>query len=389
MQSFYFDNNSTTPLLPEVLEAMHLASQEAYANPASQHAAGRKARAVLESAREEVGRLLGAKLGHHGDRILFTSGGTEANHLAVRGLCTGEPKRVLVSTVEHPSTLGAAEHLARRGWHVQKLPVESTGLLPIEELEARLRAPAHLVSILLGQNETGVIQPLKDFAHLCRERGVLLHTDAVQAVGKIDVSFRELGVHSLSAAAHKFHGPLGIGVLIVEHDVPLEPIFRGGFQQAGLRPGTESVVLAVGLRKALEVWASDRQRAARVAALRDRFEQHLLAGAASGEPPVPVRLIAASSPRLPQTSSISFVGLDRQALVMAFDLAGICCSTGSACASGSSTPSTTLTAMGLPSEVIQGAVRFSFSHLNTAEEVDAATARILHICRDLWRKKKR
>jgi cysteine desulfurase len=235
---------------------------------------------------------------------------------------------------------------------------------------------------MLANNETGVLQPIHEIAVLCHDAKTLLHTDATQAVGKIPVHFRDLGVHALTATAHKFHGPLGVGVLILRHGVPLTSSLHGGFQQASLRPGTESVALAVGMQTALEAWyrqATDRFE--RMTVLRDRFECTIL----GGDPNAVV--IAAAAPRLPHTSNIAFVGLDRQALVMALDLAGVAWSTGSACASGSSEPSPTLVAMGLPEEQISSSIRFSLGATTTAEDIDEAARRILNVCNQLRRQK--
>jgi cysteine desulfurase len=235
---------------------------------------------------------------------------------------------------------------------------------------------------MLGQNETGVLQPVAELAAICARSRVPLHTDACQVVGKLPVDFRGLGVDTLSAAAHKFHGPLGIGALVVRHGVTLRPQLFGGVQQEGLRPGTEPVALAVGMCSALELWNTQREkRAARLRRLRDRFEAAIVAGWPSAE------VIGRRSKRLPHTSNIAFVGLDRQALFMSLDQAGVACSTGSACASGSSEPSPALVAMGLPPAVWGAALRFSFGALTTEAEVDEAARRILRCCNDLGRKK--
>ncbi len=263
---------------------------------------------------------------------------------------------------------------------VEILLANSDGLVLAEALADLLRPDTRLVSIMLANNETGVLQPVREIAAVCRAAGVLIHTDAVQAVGKIPVHFRELGVDALTATAHKFHGPLGIGVLIVRHGVTLEPALHGGFQQASLRPGTESVALAIGMQTALEAWRRESDaRRQRMTELRDNLERQLLAG----DPRAVV--IGAAAPRLPHTSNIAFVGVDRQALVMALDLAGVACSTGSACASGSSEPSPALVAMGLPEEQISSSVRFSLGATTTPADIDEAARRILMVCNHLRR----
>jgi len=231
---------------------------------------------------------------------------------------------------------------------------------------------------MLANNETGVIQPITEVARICRERGALAHTDAVQAVGKIPVNFRELGVDAMTVAPHKFHGPLGIGALVLRHGVKLQPQMFGGFQQGGMRPGTENVALAVGFHAALKLAADELPvRAARMNTLRDELEKNLRAEI------LEMVVIGEQARRLPNTSCVSFPGLDRQALVIALDLAGVACSTGSACASGSSEPSPTLVAMGLPKPVIEGALRFSVGAFTTAEEVAEAGRRILKTVKHL------
>ena len=385
-ESIYLDHNSTTPIDPRVVEAMTRAWRDGGANPASQHGPGRRARRMLEEAREGIAELLGAKTGGmDADRVIFTSGGTEANNLAIHGLLPpagtkpGPGESLIISAMEHPSIAGVAEQLRREDHVVDILPVRSDGVVEFQ-VPARQepRPPVALVSVMLANNETGVIQPIKAIADDAREAGALAHTDAVQAVGKIPVHFRELGVDAMTVAPHKFHGPLGVGALVLKHGVKLKPQQFGGFQQEGLRPGTENVALAVGFYEALKIATTDLpQRAARMQALRDDLERQILAE-------IPDALVVGqASPRLPNTSCIAFPGLDRQALVMALDLAGIACSTGSACASGSSEPSPTLFAMGLPKTVIDGAIRLSLGAFTTAEEVADAARRILNTVKHL------
>jgi cysteine desulfurase len=410
--AIYLDHNATAPILPEVAEAVRDAALRYAGNPASQHEVGRAARRALEAARHRIGEFLGAQMsGMHADQIVFTSGGTESNNLALNGLLHVQPRalpggsserrepaalskndprpeagatgrRLVISALEHPSVMRSAERLAARGVQVETIAVNREGTLRIERLEQRLATPTQLVSVMLASNETGVLQPVAEIAAICRASGVLMHTDATQAVGKIPVSFQELGVDALTAAAHKFHGPLGIGVLIVRHGVKLEPSLHGGFQQAALRPGTESVALAIGMQTALELWHREAdQRRDRMAALRDELER----GVRAGYPQAII--IGGDAPRLPNTSNLAFVGLDRQALVMGFDLAGVACSTGSACASGSSEPSPALVAMGLPEEQISSSIRLSLGAMTTAEEVAEAGRRILAVCNRLSREK--
>ncbi len=378
MHAIYLDHNSTTPLAPEAARAMAECQRECFANPASQHQLGRRSRQALEAAREACATILGAQLsGRQPDRVIFTSGGTEANNLALMGLAgvgAGDesPCEAIVSAIEHPSVAGAADALVRRGWTIHRLGVTSAGIVDLEALDRLLHAKTRFVSVMLANNETGVLQPVAEIAARCTALGVPLHTDAAQAIGKVPLDFRALGVAAMTVAAHKFHGPVGIGTLIVREDIELAPQLHGGFQQAGTRPGTEAVALAAGMQAALEAWRHEADvRAARLQMLRDRLEAGL-AEAFEGELVVNAR----QSPRLPNTSNVAFLGLDRQALLMALDQAGVACSTGSACASGSSEPSHVLAAMGSSPEVLAGSLRFSLGATTTAKEIETAIERI-------------
>lgn len=403
----YLDHNATTPVLPEVVEAMRACYEEPYLNPASQHEYGRRARRTLEAARERIAELLGAKTtGIDADQVLFTSGGTEANNLAVRGLLASrmgrlrrdpplsgavdstesrlaESVHLIVSLLEHPSIAALADELASQGVQVDRLTANSDGVLQAAELSKLLRPGTRLLAAMLGQNETGVLQPIAELATTCAKHNVLVHTDAAQVIGKIPVDFRKLGVATMTVAAHKFHGPVGIGALLVRHGVELRPQLVGGFQQASLRPGTEPVALAVGLCRALELWHDEGEaRVARLRQLRDHFEKQILAGWPSAV------VIGRRAERLPQTSNIAFVGLDRQALFMALDQAGVACSTGSACASGSSEASPAHVAMGLEPALAKAALRFSFGATSTVADADEASCRILRCCNNLGRQKR-
>lgn len=381
--SIYLDHNATTPIDPRVVDAIERAWKEGGANPASQHGPGRTARRMLEEAREGIAELLGAKTGGmDADQVIFTSGGTEANNLALFGLAGPPGSRVFVSTGEHPSVLAASDELRRRGWAVQRVRLLPDGVFAVLALRGLLAEGASLVSLLLASNETGIIQPVHEVAAYCRERQTAIHTDAAQAVGKMDVSFRELGVDAMTIAPHKFHGPLGIGALVLRHGAQLQPHMFGGFQQGGLRPGTENVALAVGFHEALRLaWTDAAERQERMRSLRDKLERLLRA-----ELPQVV-VIGERAPRLPNTSCIAFPGVNRQALVMALDMSGVACSTGSACASGSSQPSPTLIAMNLPREVIEGSIRLSFGAFTTTGEVADAARRIINTVKHLQRAK--
>jgi cysteine desulfurase len=285
--------------------------------------------------------------------------------------------------IEHASIQATAQSLKSTGSTLRRLNLSSSGVvLPgqLSELLESHSAEVGVVAVMLANNEVGAIQPVEQCAEMCGRYKVPLHVDAAQAAGKLPISFRSLGAATMAIAAHKFNGPLGIGALIVRGAVQLEPVLFGGFQQEGVRPGTESVALAVGMQTALEIWERERTiRAARLRDLRDQFEGRLLAA-------FPGRVVvnAGSAPRLPNTSNIAFLGLDRQALLMALDLAGVACSTGSACASGSSEPSAVLKAMGCGEDVLRGSLRFSFGAFTTQEEIDEAVDRILSICRSQW-----
>jgi cysteine desulfurase len=403
----YLDHNSTTPISLRVAEAMLECYRAGYLNPSSQHAAGRMARRRLEQSRESLLRLLGANVsGMASDQLLFTSGGTESNNLALTGLMGALPARILVSAIEHPSVLNTAAHLRALGADVKYIPVDSTGRCDLASLESLLQTPTRLVSLMLANNETGILQPVSEASRLCRQAGALFHCDAVQGVGKIPVSFRQLGCDALTFAAHKMNGPRGIGGLLLRHGVTLNPQMHGGFQQGGMRPGTEDVALAVGMLVALEESLesfqirlnsstsplmnmpatsssseTDQTNKSNLAqrelsALRDDFENRLLT-----EVPDCV-VIGRDVERLPLTSCVAFPGLDRQAVVMAADLAGLCISSGSACASGSSQPSHVLLAMGFAEEIVAGAVRVSAGRITTFEELSSAALLIGKIYRD-------
>jgi cysteine desulfurase len=376
----YLDHNATTGLEPEVAAAMSAAALEYPANPASQHQAGRSARRRLETARVDTLRLLGGKTsGMDADRLILTSGGTEANNLALLGLSASKPGGpVFVSAIEHPSVLMTTEPLRQAGHEVRKIPVGTNGQVDLQWLAEHLSPEAALVSVMLANNETGVIQPVSEIAKACRDQNVPMHCDAVQAAGKIEVPFRELDLAAMTIAAHKFNGPLGIGGLVLRHGTPLAPRLFGGFQQASSRPGTESVALAVGLNIAIQRWIEQRAvRSAQLQSWRDSFESAIVDQLAD------VVVVGQESPRLGHVSCLAFLGVDRQALFLALDAAGICCSTGSACASGSSEPSSTLVAMGLSKGVVESALRFSFGITNSPLDGKDSAERIIKCVKNL------
>ncbi len=364
------DANATTRPLPEVIETVARCLQDCPGNPGSRHGLGRKARQVLESSRETIAAILGAQP----EEVLFTSGGTEANNLAIHGLARGPARTILLSPGEHPSNLEACRALAQRGWSLTMLPVDASGRLMSLDSPTVSWPDIGLATVILAHNETGVIQDVSPLAKLCREHAVPLHLDGVQAIGKIPVNFHELGATSLSLGAHKFHGPRGIGALLIRRGTRLTPLLHGGHQEQQRRPGTEPVALIAGMAKALELWQRDEpQRTRHLAALRDRLQTRLTELAA------PVIIHARDVPRLPNTLNIAFPGLDGEALLVALDLEGVCCSLGSTCASGSMEPAPLLLAMGVPAEIAKASVRFSVSVLNTREEIEDAAKRIARV----------
>ncbi len=368
MQPIYLDANATTPLLPAVWEAMRPYLTDHYGNPASAHHAGRRARQGLEDARELVAQLLGA----FPDEVVFTSGATEANNLALFALAGRPPGHIVVSAIEHPSVAEPVAELGRRGFVVDGLGVDATGVARVGDLASLLRGDTRLVALMLANNETGAGQPVAAVAAAAGP--VPVHCDAAQAVGRNPVDFHGLGAATLALSAHKFHGPKGVGALLVRRGVRLPPQTWGGHQQQGRRPGTEPVALAVGLAAALDLAHREMEdRCRRILTLRRRFLDRLRATAG------PVVLSGPDEGGLPHTLNLAFPGCRADALLMNLDLAGIACSTGSACSSGSLLPSPVLRAMGVPEDVLASAMRFSLTHLLTEEEVDEAARRVADV----------
>jgi len=352
----YLDANATTPLDPAVMAAMIPALGEVFGNPSSVHKPGQDARALIDRAREQCGAVLGCDP----REIVFTSGGTEADALAVRG--RGR-RKVVTTAVEHPALLGACAELERAGAEVVLVPVDRSGQLDLGALEAALPG-ADLCSAMAANNETGVLFPLSRIGELCRKHGVPFHTDAVQAAGKMPLRVRDLPVDLLSCSAHKLGGPKGVGLLWVRRGVQLAPLQVGGHQERGRRGGTENVAGIVGLGEALtRAAAALPTQAPRLAALRDRLE--------TGAREIPGAHVAGSgAPRVCNTLNVAFEGCDGETLLVALDLAGVAVSTGSACSSGSLEPSPVLLAMGYPPALARGAIRFSLWSGTTAAEID-------------------
>lgn len=363
----YLDHNATSPLDPEVLEAMlPFLRQPVGGNASSRHAPGRAARAAIERAREQVAALIGASP----REVVFTSGGTEANNLAIKGIAaTWRPGSLLVSAIEHSSVLGPARSLTAAGWRIIEVAPEPDGRIDPQRVAAAIAPDTRLVSVMWANNETGVIQDVAACAALAGERGIAFHSDAVQAAGKIAVDFGLRGLGLASLSAHKIGGPQGVGALVVDSAVDIEPLLHGGGQEGGRRSGTENLAGIVGFGKAAELAAGRLERVAALKVLRIRLEQGLNA--------VPgVEIFGASAERLPNTVFFAVDGIDGSTLLMLLDDAGYAVSSGSACGSGRPEPSHVLLAMGVEHERAYGALRVSLGAGNRAEEVDGFIAAV-------------
>ncbi len=361
-REIYLDYNATTPVLPEVVEVFRVCALEDFGNPGSGHLLGRRARRWLERARSSLAALLEAAP----EEIYFVSGGTEANNLVLLGAARAREKgHLLVSRIEHPSVLEPALRLLEAGFRVDFLPVDGRGRVDPEEVRRRLRPDTFLVSVMLANNETGVLQPVAEIGRICREAGVWFHTDAAQAVGKIPVSVQEINCDFLTVAGHKMYAPKGIGALYVRKGLPLVPLFFGGGQERGLRPGTEPVPLAAALGRAAEIAASDLpEEAERQRELREYFWE--------GIREIFPRAVRHGEPAytLPNTLSVAFPGREaREILERATDL---CASTGAACHDRSGAISHVLSAMGVAPEIARATLRFSLGRLTVREDLDRA-----------------
>jgi cysteine desulfurase len=367
----YLDNAATTPVRPEVLEAMlPYLGPLAFGNPSSAHRFGRAARAGLEEAKRSVAEGLGVEPG----QVIFTSGGTEADNLAVIGAALaardrGAPFRVAVSASEHKAVLAAAHAVEHLGGEAIVLPVGTSGVVEEDAVDEALARGVAVVSVMWVNNEVGTVQPIARLGERCHEAGVAFHCDAVQALGKIPVSLQDVTCTLLTISGHKIGAPKGIGALIVRDRHAVEAIIHGGGQQFGIRPGTENVPGIIGLGKAVELAAQEQAALGRrLRVLRDDLERRLLAA-------VPDAVIhGLQAERAPHVVNVSIPGTDSEALLMHFDLAGIACSSGSACSTGAVEPSHVLTAMGVPRELGVAALRFSFGRDSTAEDVEGVAA---------------
>jgi cysteine desulfurase len=356
----YFDHNATTPLDARVLDAMLPFLHEQYGNASSRHDLGISARRAIDQAREQVAALVNVRP----PQVVFTSGGTEANNLFIKGAAEIlKPSQIAISAIEHPCVARPAEALARKGWGVRKLAVARDGKVDVSDVAAALQTPTGIVSVMLANNETGVIQDVAAVAERARAVKAWTHTDAVQALGKIAVDFEALKVHAMTLSAHKIYGPKGAGALIVDKRIELAPLIAGGGHEHGLRSGTENVPAIVGFGAAAELAASRMaELAPRLEKLRARVEQGLINLGAV--------IFGAQSARVPNTSYFAFKGIDGETLIIELDKLGFGVAAGAACSSANPEPSATLLAMGIAPEIARGAVRFSLGAANTAQEVD-------------------
>jgi cysteine desulfurase len=363
MRRVYLDNNATTPVLPEVLEAMRPYFAEHFGNASSIHHHGQETRAAVERARESVAALLGCRA----SEIVFTSGGTEGDNLAISGLtCAGV--HVISSTIEHHAVLNSCKHLESMGCEVTYVPVDDRGLVDPDDVRRALRPQTKLITIMMANNETGVLQPIEEIGKIAAEADVYFHTDAVQAAGKIAIDVKRLGCDLLSISGHKLHAPQGVGAIYVGKGTILQPMFYGGSHERSRRAGTENVPGIIGLGKAAELAreALERGDLAQMSAMRDQIEQTILSEVeATG-------INGQGAPRVPNTTNIHFDYIEGEALVIALDLKGLAVSTGAACSSGAIEPSHVLTAMGLPPEIARASLRFSLGKQNTPEDVQFA-----------------
>ena len=358
----YADNAATTKVAPEVLEAMMPCFGELYGNPSSLYTKGQEANTALNEAREKIASLLGCKA----SEIFFTSCGSESDNWAIKGAALANRKKgshIISTKIEHHAVLHTLQALEKQGFEVTYLGVNEEGIVSLEELKSAIRPDTILVECMYANNEIGTIQPVKEIAEICREKGILCFTDAVQAVGNIPIDLQDLGVDMLALSGHKIHAPKGIGALYIKTGTRIQPLVDGGGQERGRRGGTENVAYAVALAKALELAIEKLPQMDRVQAMRDRLIDGLLQIPCS-------RLNGSREKRLPGNCNISFEFIEGESLILMLDMLGICSSTGSACSSKSLEPSHVLLAIGLPHEKAHGSLRLTLSHENTEEEVD-------------------
>ena len=364
MSRVYLDHNATTPVRPEVLEAMLPYFSEEYGNASSVHAFGQDAKGAIEEARTQVAKFMNATPGE----IVFTGGGTESDNMAVLGaarMLAPKGHHVVISAIEHEAVRGAADALEAEGFTVTRVPADATGVVQGAALEQALRPDTTLVSVMAANNETGVIQPTAEIGAIAAARGIAFHVDAVQAAGKIPIDVQAWQATLATIAGHKFYGPKGVGALYVKRGFRTSPLYFGGEHERGRRAGTENVPAIVGLGMAAELAQAElREKPAAIAALRDRMEEGLLASVSH------VVRHGTGAPRVCNTSHLSFVGAEGEHLILSLDMKGIACSAGSACKAGSAHPSHVLLGMGVPANIAQSAVRFSLGRSTTPAEID-------------------
>lgn len=364
MQSIYVDNNATTKVAPEAIEAMLPFYNEWWGNPSSIHSFGGYATPFIEKARENMAALIGAK---RSSEIVITSGGTESDNAAIMGTLLSHPdkKHIVITTVEHPAVRNLCQSLTKRGYEVTEIPVDGKGRIDIDGLRDSIRDDTAIVSVMWANNETGVIFPVEKIAEICQNAGVPFHTDAVQAAGKIRIDVKNLPIDFLSVSAHKLHGPKGVGFLYIKRGAKFQPLIVGGHQERGRRGGTENVPGIIGLGKASELALKNlKDESDRVKKLRDKLEADILNKVKN------VKINGETEHRLPNTTSIAFEFIEGEAILLLMNEDGISASSGSACTSGSLEPSHVLKAMNVPFTMAHGSIRFSLSIYNKEEEID-------------------
>ncbi len=366
MNRVYLDFNATTPVEPEVLDAMLPYFSEEFGNAASIHTPGQRSRGAVETAREQVAALIGARP----QEIVFTSGGTESDNHAIFGIMAAagdREKHVISSAIEHEAVLNACQALEKEGARVTYLPTDRDGLIDLDDLRRAIRPETVLITIMHANNELGTVQPLEEIGRTAKEADIYFHTDAVQSAGKVPIDVNAMGLDLLSLSGHKFYAPKGVGALYVRGGTRLRQLLYGGHHQRGFRPGTENVAGIVGLGKAAEIARKSLvEDAQRVSALRDKLQQGLLHRVPQS------RVNGGAAPRTPNTTNIIFPGVEGEALLIALDLKGLACSTGAACSSGAVEPSHVLTAIGLPPEDARASLRFSLGRHTSSADIDFA-----------------
>ncbi len=390
MRRIYADNAATTALAPQVLEKMMPYLTDVYGNPSSLYSVGAKAKEAVENAREKIADLIGAK---SPNEIYFTSGGSEADNWAIKGMCRALKKKdknhIITSKFEHHAVLHTCKALEKEGFEVTYLDVYENGIVKVEDVKNAIKDTTALVTIMYANNEIGTIQPIEEIGALCRENKVIFHTDAVQAIGNVEINVEEQNIDMLSLTGHKFHGPKGCGALYCRKGVRPDVLIDGGAQERTRRAGTENVAGIVGLAEALELALSTmKERNARLTKMRDRLIDGLLKIERS-------RINGDRVARLPGNINMCFEGIEGESLLLKLDMAGICASSGSACTSGDLDPSHVLLSIGLPHEIAHGSMRLSFSDENTEEDVDYILEQVpqivdyLRMMSPLWEKIKK